>query len=313
MHAGTIVVLIAVFAQSVFAAPPSGYQCAPGTPNKGVGCTCPADHTSRLDAEDIATCVAVPKPTAGARFIKHLEQSLPYISSVNEFEDAAILALQLDAGVDTKAIEVLTAAFNSWLKSGETSARVEAMLAHCSIIDGWIETGNRWRRIWENAMTRLDRRVPASRAKETTLQRIDKQLEPFRRRRDECIAQASKQDGSNRVAGVYARCSTPDAGCPLFARVPKAAIRMAGYARQELDRCFAKITTPYTIMLAVVIDGHGKMVKQEITAVPAVPAGRESDDPRNCVAEWLRRVGNNNLFLNKGGFAATLTIDTVRR
>lgn len=45
--------------------PPSGYQCAPGETNKGVGCTCPTTHVEKRDAENTATCVSrPPKPKA---------------------------------------------------------------------------------------------------------------------------------------------------------------------------------------------------------------------------------------------------------
>jgi len=49
--------LVLVFVSSTaWAGPPSGYQCDPGKPNVGVGCSCPAGYASvRLD-EDVAAC-----------------------------------------------------------------------------------------------------------------------------------------------------------------------------------------------------------------------------------------------------------------
>jgi formylglycine-generating enzyme required for sulfatase activity len=44
------------------AAPPSGYQCAPGKTKPGVGCDCPATHVAKRGDENIAICVPKPKP-----------------------------------------------------------------------------------------------------------------------------------------------------------------------------------------------------------------------------------------------------------
>jgi formylglycine-generating enzyme required for sulfatase activity len=53
---------LAAIAYSVHAAPPAGYRCAPGTAKPGVGCTCPATHVEKRDAENTATCVAKAAP-----------------------------------------------------------------------------------------------------------------------------------------------------------------------------------------------------------------------------------------------------------
>jgi len=39
---------------------PSGYQCTPGTPKRGVGCACPVGYSTRLDKDGIATCTRLP-------------------------------------------------------------------------------------------------------------------------------------------------------------------------------------------------------------------------------------------------------------
>jgi len=45
---------------------PSGYQCSPGTPKRGVGCTCPTNHADRRIDENIAACLPIPKPSEAA-------------------------------------------------------------------------------------------------------------------------------------------------------------------------------------------------------------------------------------------------------
>ncbi len=44
------------------ARPPSGYQCAPGRSNPGVGCTCPITHVDKRDGENTAICAVRPPP-----------------------------------------------------------------------------------------------------------------------------------------------------------------------------------------------------------------------------------------------------------
>jgi tetratricopeptide (TPR) repeat protein len=41
---------------------PSGYQCAPGKSNVGVGCACPDGYTAARDGENTAICRAKPRP-----------------------------------------------------------------------------------------------------------------------------------------------------------------------------------------------------------------------------------------------------------
>lgn len=45
---------------------PSGYQCAPGSPKKGVGCACPVGYADRRIEDNVAVCVVVPKPSEAA-------------------------------------------------------------------------------------------------------------------------------------------------------------------------------------------------------------------------------------------------------
>jgi formylglycine-generating enzyme required for sulfatase activity len=68
MHARWVVIVTVLVAGWPAAADtPVGYECAPGTPKKGVGCTCPAGHTSKLDGDKIARCVALPKAAAASK------------------------------------------------------------------------------------------------------------------------------------------------------------------------------------------------------------------------------------------------------
>ncbi len=60
-----LIMLIALTRLAV-AAPPSGYQCNPGTPKLGEGCSCPAGFVPKRDEENIAVCKLAQKPTEAA-------------------------------------------------------------------------------------------------------------------------------------------------------------------------------------------------------------------------------------------------------
>lgn len=53
--------MLAMLTSVAHADAPSGYQCGPGTPNKGVGCTCPSGYVAKRGDENVAICAAVPK------------------------------------------------------------------------------------------------------------------------------------------------------------------------------------------------------------------------------------------------------------
>jgi len=54
---GLAVLVLITSAGVAGATPPSGYNCSPGTPSKGIGCQCPGGHANRRDDQDVAVCV----------------------------------------------------------------------------------------------------------------------------------------------------------------------------------------------------------------------------------------------------------------
>ncbi len=64
---------IILLVRPVAAEAPSGYQCAPGKPNIGVGCHCPDGHVAKRNVENTATCVAIPKPDAKTKIVVESE------------------------------------------------------------------------------------------------------------------------------------------------------------------------------------------------------------------------------------------------
>ncbi len=62
MQRPALIALLLVFATRADASPPSGYQCAPGSPKRGAGCTCPKGFASTRDDANVALCEAVKLP-----------------------------------------------------------------------------------------------------------------------------------------------------------------------------------------------------------------------------------------------------------
>lgn len=61
-----IAIVVTMLAGVASADAPSAYQCTPGTPKKGAGCTCPAGYADKRVDDNIAACIALPKPSEAA-------------------------------------------------------------------------------------------------------------------------------------------------------------------------------------------------------------------------------------------------------
>src|SRR5689334_15100449 len=101
-----VVVVLAVLATAAAADTPSAYRCAPGKPVKGGECSCPTGHRAKRDADNVATCIALPTPSVSARFVKAVE--------AGNLAAARDLARKYDLHADRAAGEAVGKRFETW-------------------------------------------------------------------------------------------------------------------------------------------------------------------------------------------------------
>lgn len=99
---GGAVYVLLLLSSSAIAGPPSGYQCAPGSPNIGTGCTCPASHRTERDGEDIAICSVKPIP-----IIAHTPTVKIAVTSTDRFKPTPATAIELKPDVDVDSLFVV--------------------------------------------------------------------------------------------------------------------------------------------------------------------------------------------------------------
>lgn len=83
-----VLLVLMVISGVAHAAPPSAYQCKPGTTKQGAGCTCPAGYQDRRDGSNTAICYArnppskAPPPRGGSSARIPFQVSSPAITLV---------------------------------------------------------------------------------------------------------------------------------------------------------------------------------------------------------------------------------------
>lgn len=258
-HWFCVLVVLVMFSTAAYAAPkgvPSAYQCGPGTPVVGIGCSCPATHAQRRDAENAATCVAIPKVDAGAttKFMKALNDE--------DIEAAKELALKIDGAADKKAVDALTTAFDVWMHSAMVGkVEKQAELGFCGLIQSTLGYGWDYVETWGNLMKQSQKRTPSLDLVELVRSDADGKLSPIYAARDACIAAASKVDGSKQVESALAN------------RTPLETCLKAQKSVSERDFTFR-----------LVIDANGTLVKKSVPNLP--PRSPVMTD--SCLEEFLR-------------------------
>jgi hypothetical protein len=271
------VVVALLISRAAYAAPPSGYQCVPGTVKKDVGCTCPAGYAEKRDGENIATCVAVAAaPNYTALFVKALD--------AGDLANAIELAQKLDGAVDSKATEALSKSYATWLAKAKTDAASYAKAGRCGAIEAFQSVGGQYSLIWENLLAKLEKRSPALQSTASKKAQISQAIELLLKQVDPCIEVASKTNGTDKLTEMFAAARAGNA---------------------LLSQCLKRPTDSHRIKVRVVVDADGRMMRKTLSVHPSRPS--KAGDPQSCVAEFFNprkewpKVGTT-------GYAATLEV-----
>ncbi len=269
-----IVVLLLALTRVAFAAPPSGYQCAPGTVKKDVGCACPAGHAEKRDAENIATCVvAAPAgPSYTLQFIKALADE--------DLVKAADLALKLDASTDVKAVEALARSFDAWL----ATTRSLGPKGRCAALQQATNRRFSYEDVWVNLLQKLEKRSPAMQVTANKKIELARAIDPLVKEFDTCVAEAAKTDGTAKLVAAFEVARTGLlAGC------------LQKFANQSM-----------LVTSKVVVDGDGRVVRRQTTSSPySADDSTTTTSTRGCVDAWLRL---ERMPVVGRGYAATLLV-----
>lgn len=280
-------VFLMVMSSSVSADPPSGYACTPGTPNKGVGCVCPAKHRQKRDAENIAVCAAAPTATAA--------QQLMALLAKDNLAAATELARKFD--FDDKAQQGAMMVFVKWLPPMAERVVLQASRGQCSTVKKSLDTIEPWRSLF---ITMLGRRFAAEKDLQNEVMGVfndtlDTKLEPLWNTLKTCVATASKDDGTPHIKAAY------DAG------------------KEPLKKCFEGLPAPKSAPTAkVVVDADGavaeitlnviwpdldlKLVNLRLEMVRLDEIAERERCFRTAITGWKFKP-------NARGFAATITIE----
>ncbi|MBA2539886.1 MAG: hypothetical protein H0V17_09650 [Deltaproteobacteria bacterium] len=236
-------------AEPVLAGPPSGYACAPGTTNKGVGCTCPAKFREKRDAENVALCATAPTPNVSA-------QLLGFADKANV--DAAIALAKKYEFKDMKTLQAVVVAFVKWAKPRKEETALLASRGQCSAIGKITATGTKWTKLMTTMIGKRFQKDEEAQyaAADAIIERLDPVLAPLDADRTACIATASKDDGSVQIKAAY------DAN------------------RAPIAKCFEGLTLPKVPMTAkIVVDADGAVAQVDLTvAWPGLDKELEDQD-----------------------------------
>lgn len=230
---GLLVVL--VLARVASAEPPSAYQCAPGTANKGVGCTCPASHREKRDAENTAVCSAKPTATAAQQLL----------ALVNKYNFTAAIDLARKNDFDKATYTEVTKVFAAkWIGPVRDQVTLLASRGQCSAVNKQLDSAKPWRTL---LVTMFGRHIGTSDFKDDGIalleDMIDQALEPLTKQRQACLDTASKDDGSAQIKAAY------EAGRAIVAK------------------CFDDVPAPKgPATLRVVVDADGAVAETKLTA-----------------------------------------------
>jgi hypothetical protein len=225
-------------AQPVAARPPTGYACAPGTVNRGVGCTCPKAYRDRQDGEGTAICVTAPSPNVSAQFVAAVAKG--------DLATAKTLVTKYDFVNEKKALEALAKSFTAWVKPAKDQATLAASRGQCKAVSDLLGRGHQYLNVFMAIGNRLDKKANSdpngTTIGDTIGDQVAEHLDPISDEYSNCIKTASKDDGTSQLS----------------------AARDANQA--ALAKCFIGVPDPKTPLSAkVVIDAEGSVAEVQIT------------------------------------------------
>src|SRR5689334_18249491 len=191
MRALIIVVLLAGTAR---AEPPTGYQCAPGTAIKGVGCTCPKTHKEKRDSEGTALCAAA--------FTQSALQQLVALLKKSDLPGAIELAKKYNFG-DPKAQQAMALELVAWLKPAIEKSALSASRGQCQDVNKASAVADQWMTLAINMVGKRFKRSEYGDDMMTAFtDKLSEFFEPVWKARDACIATASKDDGTTEITAA---------------------------------------------------------------------------------------------------------------
>lgn len=279
-------VCLMVMSSTVSADPPTGYACTPGTPNKGVGCTCPAKHRQKRDAENIAVCAAAPTATAAQQLMALLAKD--NLAAANE------LARKFD--FDEKAQQAAVMAFAKTLQPLADRVVLQSSRGQCSAVQKSLGTVEPWRSLF---ITMFGRRFSGDKALKSEIEdalndAIDTKLEPLWGTLKTCVATASKDDGTPQIKAVYEAGKEPLKKC--FEGLPDPKGPLTAKVVVDADGVVADVT-----LNVIWPDLDLKLVNMRLEMVRLDEMGQREKCFRTAITGWKFKP-------NARGFAATITI-----
>jgi len=281
-----LLVLIAMSLEAA-AAPPTGYACAPGATNKGVGCTCPAKHREKRDAENIAVCAAAPTATA-------LQQLLALLNK-SDLVAATELARKYD--FDEKGQQEAAKIFVKWLAPLREPVALQASRGQCSAVNKTLAVVGQWRALFLTMIgTHADKRYKEYKddVMDAFIDKLDELLEPMTSNLASCIATASKDDGTAQIKAAYDANKEPIKKC--FDGLPETKGPLTTKIVVDADGAIADIK-----FFAIWTDLDVKLINQRLEMVRLDEIGQRETCFRKAIETWKFKP-------NARGFAATITV-----
>lgn len=139
-----LLTLVMVVGGEAIAAPPSAYQCKPGTTKTGVGCVCPKGYQDRRDGNNVAICYGrspAPKATPVTRAPRSMARKPTAVAgaeSPSSPQHSLFLAEQ--AWVRAEALktevgwETAATAFATAVRTGKLGAALDKEAAYAAVL-----------------------------------------------------------------------------------------------------------------------------------------------------------------------------------
>jgi hypothetical protein len=280
-----LVVVIVVLASPAEANPPAAYACQPGTPNRGVGCTCPNGHRAKRDAEDTALCAAAPTRSAASLLLAAVNKG--------DLVAATELARKYDFSKDETTHKAVLVAFANWFKPAVEQIALRSARGQCTATIKTLARAEEWGRL-DLTFIGKSSGVTKDEVEAAYLDAFAQALEPYRAQLATCIATASKDDGT----------------------APITAQRDA--TRAALLACFDGLPEPKTpALLKIVVDADGHVVQSAIAVtwpdLDVKLANARLDLLRNQIAQERGKcfadvIAKWTFVPNPRGFAATIPV-----
>lgn len=268
------VIVLCMFARSTSAAPPSGYQCDPGTAVKGVGCSCPKGTVGKRDTDNVAVCATAEQQSAAQQFVKAVGKG--------DLATAQALARRINILKDQGATTALANSFKSWLATEVPKLALQSARGQCSLVIAGQRRGAEYRGVFLAMIDPLGkvRQDLADQLHDQIDDIVRQQLGPLAKLRDDCLAVAAKDDGTPAIAAAYAT------------------------HKRELAGCFSRVPEPKQLITAkVVVEAEGKVVDVGITAVwadleakLAAPTAKQLEDIERLRKAYEAAKGPQTLY-----------------